>query len=141
MLRVMLDANLLISFLLSGRAASPPVQLVDAAFARRFVLLLPEEVGDEVLRRTTTKRYLARRLATADVERLLAELSAIAEELPRLGERAAERSRDPKDDYLLAQAIAAQADYLVTGDKDLLVLGTVEGVEIVSPASFLAIIG
>jgi predicted nucleic acid-binding protein len=43
-------------------------------------------------------------------------------------------SRDPKDDYLIAYALIYQADYLVTGDKDLLVLGKVEELEIVRPA-------
>ena len=46
-------------------------------------------------------------------------------------------TRDRKDDYLLAYAVVGRADYLVTGDRDLLVLGEVEGVRIVSPAGFV----
>jgi predicted nucleic acid-binding protein len=44
--------------------------------------------------------------------------------------------RDPKDDYLIAHSVLEQVDYLVSGDKDLLVLGSVLGVRIVSPADF-----
>lgn len=45
--------------------------------------------------------------------------------------------RDPSDDSILAAAVEAKVDVLVTGDKDLLVLGTHEGVEIISPANLL----
>ena len=45
--------------------------------------------------------------------------------------------RDPDDDVLLATAREHGCGYLVTGDKDLLVLGEFEGVRIVSPRVFL----
>ena len=48
------------------------------------------------------------------------------------------RSRDPKDDPVLATALAALARYLVAGDRDLLVLERPFGIEIVSPAEFLS---
>jgi predicted nucleic acid-binding protein len=41
------------------------------------------------------------------------------------------------DDFVLATAIKAQADYLVTYDNDLLVLKHHNGVEIVTPGDFL----
>lgn len=44
--------------------------------------------------------------------------------------------RDADDDEILAAALAAQADCIVTGDKDLLVLNSHEGLEIVSPRDF-----
>jgi uncharacterized protein len=47
-------------------------------------------------------------------------------------------SRDPNDDHVIACALAAAADFLVTGDDDLLTLGRVEGVAIVTPAILLA---
>lgn len=46
--------------------------------------------------------------------------------------------RDPDDDAILATALAAQADLLVTGDKELLVLGSYEGISIVTPTECLA---
>lgn len=45
--------------------------------------------------------------------------------------------RDPKDDKLLELAIGGAADFLVTGDKDLLVLNPFRGVEIITPREFL----
>ena len=49
-------------------------------------------------------------------------------------------SRDPKDDKFLATAVRAGADYLVSEDQDLLVLGEHEGVEIVDAVTFLRLI-
>ncbi len=45
--------------------------------------------------------------------------------------------RDPKDDKLLELAVSGNADFLVTGDKDLLVLNPFRGLEIVTPREFL----
>ncbi len=45
--------------------------------------------------------------------------------------------RDPKDDKLLELAVCGKADFLVTGDKDLLVLNPFRGVEIITPREFL----
>ena len=46
-------------------------------------------------------------------------------------------SRDSTDDWVLATAIAGEADAIVTGDDDLLVLRAFEGVEILDPRGFL----
>lgn len=45
--------------------------------------------------------------------------------------------RDPKDNKFLELAVAANADCIVTGDKDLLVLNPFRGIKIISPADFL----
>jgi uncharacterized protein len=47
--------------------------------------------------------------------------------------------RDPKDNKFLDVALAAFAQYIVTGDTDLLVLHPYHGIEIVKPAIFLAL--
>ncbi len=46
----------------------------------------------------------------------------------------------PEDDLVLATAVSAAADYLVTGDKQLQRLGGYHGVAIVSPRDFLALL-
>jgi len=45
--------------------------------------------------------------------------------------------RDPDDDLILATAVAARADVIVTGDDDLLTLSAFEAVRILSPRQFL----
>ena len=49
-------------------------------------------------------------------------------------------SRDPTDDKFLAAAIEADADFLVTGDKDLLTLEAYRHVRIVTPAAFRSLL-
>ncbi len=49
-------------------------------------------------------------------------------------------SRDPKDDIFLATAVTSGAQYLVTEDKDLLVLDPYQGIRIIDALAFLRII-
>ena len=49
--------------------------------------------------------------------------------------------RDPKDDMVLALALAAQVDLIVSGDNDLLVLHPFKDIPIFSPADALLFIG
>lgn len=44
--------------------------------------------------------------------------------------------RDPDDDNILAAAVKGKCDYIITGDKDLIVLKQYEGIDILSPKSF-----
>lgn len=45
-------------------------------------------------------------------------------------------SRDPKDDPILEAAVEAEADCILTGDKDLLVLGNYQNIPILQPSLF-----
>lgn len=47
--------------------------------------------------------------------------------------------RDPKDDQILETALNGKANYLVTGDDDLLALGKYKEIEIITPAKFLKV--
>ena|SRR5713101_1238125 len=48
--------------------------------------------------------------------------------------------RDPNDDKIVACALAAGAEYIVTRDKDLLSLGEYEGVTMITPEEFLHVL-
>jgi len=69
-------------------------------------------------------------------ERLLAEVRRLAEviEPPALPQPVC---RDPDDDHLLALALAAQAEAIVSGDHDLLVLQQFQGISVLDPAAAL----
>jgi predicted nucleic acid-binding protein len=47
---------------------------------------------------------------------------------------------DPNDDVIVTCAVAAHASHIVTRDQDLLSLGTYEGITIVTPEAFLALL-
>jgi putative PIN family toxin of toxin-antitoxin system len=83
------------------------------------------------------------------VEKLRSKFNLVPEEVPFLGlyRRHAEWvqaqplpkpvCRDADDDWVLAAALAGGAEMIVTGDPDLLVLGTHQGIGIVSPRQFI----
>ena len=45
--------------------------------------------------------------------------------------------RDPNDDMFLGCAARANADLLIAGDKDLLVMGSYKGTRILTPAEYV----
>lgn len=138
MVRAVLDTSVLVSALLTPQGA--PGQLLDAAEAGAFTLCLSREILDEladVLLRDTKlqTRYGFDRAA---VEAFCDGLAATAELVADLPTLDAVPS-DPKDNPVVATAVAARADYLVTGDRrHLLPLGSHEGVRIVTVRAFLA---
>jgi len=139
-MRVLLDTNILISFLLAGQYESAIAQVVRAGFRGEYRLLVTEELFDEVVTTVQQKRHLTHRISPADVKRLASLLSQVAEPIPRITERMPAIVRDPQDDYLLAYALIGRADYLVTGDRDLLVLRQAGDTAIVTPAEFWRIL-
>ena len=139
-MRVFCDANLFISYLLSrARASSAVAAILQAATARTITLLFTPGTGEEIRDSIRDRADLKAKIADDDVEALLGNLDAIAVSVPRIA--APPRvSRDPDDDYVIACEIAADADYIVTWDKDLLGLGQVDGVRVVTPAELLRVL-
>lgn len=135
-MRVLLDTNIFISYLLEPEGESSTHLVLEAALLGKFNLLLPEEVLEELQRKIPSKRYLAERITPENAEKLVTILRQISEVVPRIELEIPALTRDPKDDYLLAHAVVGEADYLVTGDDDLLVLKEVEGVKIVTAGQF-----
>jgi putative PIN family toxin of toxin-antitoxin system len=46
--------------------------------------------------------------------------------------------RDPRDDKFLSLAVSGNADLIITGDKDLLVLHPFRGIDIIRPIDYLS---
>ena len=93
---------------------------------------------EEFARRVETKPYLRERISRDVLEDFVQLLVEVAEIIPPLSQAIPALTRDPKDDYLLAYALLGQADYLVAGDDDLLSLGSVGGLQIVTARELLA---
>lgn len=136
-MRLLLDANILISYLLTGGADSPVTRIVEACVLGQATLLLPEALLEELTSRIGDKPYLKARIDADEVAQLATILRSVGEIIPRIESPIPAVTRDPKDDYLLAYAVVGQADYLITGDKDLLVLGQAVGVTICRPRDFV----
>ena len=139
-MRVLFDANILISFLLSPERRRPIYQVVTAGLRGEFVILLPGQLLEELARKTPEKKYLADRITLQELKKFVRLVSELSEIIPTIKEEIPAVTRDPKDDYLLAYALVGEADYLVTGDKDLLVLKQVDKVKIVTAGEFINIL-
>ncbi len=136
-MRVLVDTNIFISALLLPHSESPSNQTVKYFLLGEFTLLIPIELLEELVRTIIEKKRLSKRIAIAEAEKLTGYLSEFAELIPPLAKKITPVTRDPKDDYLMAYALVSQADYLVTGDDDLLVLKQVDKVKFVTPREFV----
>jgi uncharacterized protein len=129
MLRVVVDTNLWISFLIGRKLA-----VIKELFTRGDLQLLTssEQLAElmDVASRFKFRRYFTQ----VQAEELL-NLFYASSELVEVTERV-HACRDADDDCLLDIAVGGHADILVTGDEDLLVLHPFRGVEILSHADF-----
>lgn len=133
-MRVVLDSNVLISALIS--AGSPPDLIYRAWREKRFTLVTSKTQLAE-LRRASRYPKLQKLVPSREFGVLINRLhgALVLDKLPRV-----DLSSDPADNYLLAMAAAAQADFLVTGDaKDLLRIKKFARTRILTPASFLKV--
>lgn len=140
--RAVIDTNLIISAALLPD--SQPDRLFKAWLNGIFDLLLCKEQLEEI-KATAKKGKLAGYSLFSDrIEELIQNLEFAAEIAKPLPETDLPvHSRDPKDNFLLAASLGGKADFLVTGDEDLLVLDGKPGLgklKIVSAKQFLSII-
>jgi putative PIN family toxin of toxin-antitoxin system len=121
-MRVVVDTNLWLSGLMLP--GSVPGHVVRAASTAEITAVLSEPMLQE-LRLALYYRRIRPRISLSDeeLERYLAELRYIAEIVDIRG-TTARVSRDRRDDIVLATYLASRADYLLTGDRDLLTLRT-----------------
>jgi putative PIN family toxin of toxin-antitoxin system len=125
--RVFVDTNVLISALATRGLCADVLREILTAHD----LVVSQQVLDEV-RRVLRVKLGAGPDLVADTVRLLQQNAVIAEPVrfPDV------ELRDRDDLPILGAAIAAQAEVLVTGDRELVELENVEGVQVVSPRQF-----
>jgi uncharacterized protein len=132
------DTNVLVSALTPSRSDSPPAKVFEMWLAQKFELFTSVPINEEVAR-ALESRYFVSRVPAEKRERLLVTLKELA--MPVLLLKSVRGSAThPEDDLVLATALNANADYLVTGDKALLDLGTFDSTRIVTAAEFVAIL-
>jgi putative PIN family toxin of toxin-antitoxin system len=134
--RVVVDPGVFVSALIAPKGA--PAQFLDLLLEQRFELVaspwsLAELTG--VLLRDRFRRYAS----TDEVRELVADLAAVAIVLGDPPDPAPV-TRDPNDDYLVSLAVAAQADALISGDRDLTDLQDAP-VPVLTPRTFLIRLG
>jgi uncharacterized protein len=133
-MRAVLDTNTIISALFWGGV---PWKVYATAFDGKYIMLTTEDLFNEferVIRRPKFTSSLATIQKTAD--ELLNDYRVLVQgvnpvEIPH------NTVRDPQDQAVLACAVGGNADFVVSGDKDLLVLNPYQNILIVSAAEFL----
>jgi len=126
--RVLLDTNVLVSAILFGGV---PRELLRGVIDGRLTLVTNRHLLDE-LEDILEGKFAFTRAAAVETRAELEVLAELAEpvEVPRI-------CRDPDDDQVLAAAVAGEAEAIVTGDRDLLVLEWHSEIEVLTPASFV----
>ena len=128
-IKIVVDTNLWISFCIGTRLHS----FIDAIIKKRVILCFSAELYDEifdVLNRPKIKAKIDRE-KVKELHNILAHRSIITNTPFYSSE-----CRDPKDNFLLDLAVSAEADYLITGDNDLLVLNPYQNVNIINASEF-----
>jgi putative PIN family toxin of toxin-antitoxin system len=129
--RFVADTNVLISRIVFRN--SIPAQAMRQATAAGDLLVSTDtlEELESVLFRPKFDNYIARSRRLAFYESLCLT-AVLIESVPLLS-----ACRDSKDDKFLALALTGHADFILTGDQDLLVLHPFRGVDILSPRQYL----
>lgn len=137
-MKLVVDTNILVSaFLWQGT----PGRLIELAGERECRLftsrVLLDELADVLQRKKLEKQVRDTGLTAVQLLRNYQKLSTTIT-ARRLAQQV---SRDADDDAVLACALAAQVDLIVSGDADLLVLKQFQGMRIVTPAQAVKVIG
>lgn len=134
-MRAIIDTGVLVSALI--RSQGIPGAVLRALAGNRFTAIYTTEMLVEMVDVLGRAKFRTKYHVQADDIATLIQLIRLRGELVIPTEPVA-ACRDPKDDKFLAAALAGQADCIVSGDDDLLVLSPFRGIPILRPAEFLA---
>ena len=139
MAKAVFDSTVLVSAFLTQTGISR--ELLHTAQAGRFSIYLCEEILAETTRvlleyPRIRKRYHYSDEAAQEYVALLRVVCHIVTDLPKIKPIV----RDPNDDMIIACAVKAAADYIVTRDQDLLALESYKEIGILSPEKFMRLI-
>ena len=134
-IKAVLDTNILISAVILEGSKSQT--LLNYGLDEKYIIVITGELIEEfkevVNREKIKKRY---KVSPEKVEKLLNDLMRVSNFF--VGRYRIDKFRDSKDNPLLACAMEGRADYIITGDKELLNLKNVMGIEIITINDFIS---
>lgn len=128
--RIIIDTNLWISYLITKDLKNLDNKIITGKIKVIFSLELIEEFLS-VAHRPKFKKHFTKN----DIEQLV-DIFEVYGEIAEVTSKV-ELCRDPKDNFVLSLAKDSKANYLVTGDKDLLDLKTIVGTKIITMTDYL----
>ena len=130
-IRVVLDTNVLISALLFKGELTRMVGLWQRG---KMIPIISKETFDEL---RTVLEYPKFSLSRAEIKSLIEQEILPFFEVVNVSKHVKGACRDPGDDKFISCAISANADYIVTGDKDLSDLKKYQSVRIIHASDFI----
>lgn len=129
--KVVFDTNVFLRALINPKGVN--AQLVQSF--DRYLLITSPAIVEEVVEVLSRADLLgAKSIGLVDADRMIALLRQATMVTPTVAVKAC---RDPDDDKFLEAALAAGAQYVVTGDKDLRAIDGYRGLKIRFPTEFL----
>jgi uncharacterized protein len=130
-IRVVLDSNVILSAALFKKSA--PRQAFDKALAIGQILISTPTLAEleDIFNRPKFDKYISKSARTE----FLNDLIQIVENVEII--QSIRACRDRKDDKILELAVNGKAEYIITGDRDLLILNPFQNIAIISIQDFL----
>lgn len=135
MIRAVVDTNILIRSLIKPHGTVGPI--ISRLRGGDYILVYSAPLVDELVAKLSLPRIQVKyHIRLEEIEALVALIVLQGERV--IPTRKVKLCRDPKDDMFIEAALAGEAQYVVTGDDDLLILKKFETVRFVTPRAFLA---
>lgn len=131
--KVVIDTNIWISGLFWGGI---PFQVLEKFYRRLIISCFSKEIFDEWNDKVGTLAQITGKLELYLKDKRLIEKNSLFV----FPQEKVEICRDPDDDKFLEAAIAADANFLISGDKDLLSLKKIKNSRILTPKQFLKLL-
>lgn len=129
-MKIVLDTNVFVSGIFWK---GTPSDILSLWQQQKITLCITPDILNEY---TRVGQILAKKHPSVDIEPFLELVAIYGKMFPNVS-LPAPVSRDPDDDKFIACAISANAKIIVSGDKDLLDLGTSSKIDIITPRKFL----
>jgi len=139
MIKAVLDSGVLVSAFVTPKGIS--AELLHSARQDLFKIYLCEQIFEEIKRVLLTyphirEQYFYSNRQVAMFCQGLRDATNLVAKIPVIKVVA----NDPNDDMVVACAIKAKAQYIVTRDDDMLVIGKYKGIKIVTPEDFMEVL-
>ena len=141
MIRVVLDTNVFVSAILTPEG--PPAKILEIALTGEMRLVISpvilREMGQVFQYPQIQKLLKERGITFKEIEEVLLKILKVATLTP--GQLMLEGfSRDPADDMVISCAVEGGANFIISGDQDLIDLESFQEIRILAPAAFLRLI-
>jgi uncharacterized protein len=128
-IKVVFDTNVWISFILGGKSNI----IRDIILDKRVEIYTSDELTAELFETLKEKKFAKSLIDDKFYQIRLLFSESVINENPKKKSR---YCRDPKDDFLFDLALIIKADFLVTGDRDLLESDQKQELRVISPSAF-----